>query len=290
MADPRYERLQARLGGAGGEPPMDPMMMDPAMANPEMTMEEGAEAGREGDTILAHLTPGELVVPLAMLQADEEFAMFMQTAFEEAGVPFNQYVVGHEENSINPETGHPEFGFLSSVGKFFKKSVKKVTGWGKDIIKGTRQVVGGAVGMLTGQMTAKDYERMGRQQSADMQRIADQQHKRTLELYERQKKDMARERTRFRSEMNAANARMNLQLAEQQKKAKFDSVRSQRKFARTLTGMQGDAKAVVASKEAASVGGSSPSKKMKTAIGARTRKRKAAPRFTRRTRGGSRRY
>ena len=141
-------------------------------------------------------------------------------------------------------------------------------------------------------MTAKDYERMGRQQSADMQRIADQQHKRTLQLYERQKKDMARERQRFSREMNAANARMNQQIAAQAKKSKCEGLASQRKFAATLGGLQGAKGKVSASKEIAStaggggLGGMAP----KTAIGARTRRRKAAPRFTKLTRSaGSRR-
>ena len=52
-------------------------------------------------------------------------AQVIMEVFEEAGVPFGQYIVGNEENSVNPETGHPEFGFFSSVGKFFKKAVKR---------------------------------------------------------------------------------------------------------------------------------------------------------------------
>ncbi|MEQ8510084.1 MAG: hypothetical protein RIB43_13845 [Rhodospirillaceae bacterium] len=63
--------------------------------------------GRGGDTELAHLTPGEVVVPRQLQTADVMSAL--QAAAMDAGVDVNQYTVGARENSLNPETGLKEF-------------------------------------------------------------------------------------------------------------------------------------------------------------------------------------
>lgn len=80
---------------------------------------EAAEAGRGGDTVMAHLSLGELVIPRAFLD-DPQVMELMKSLFEQAGANINQYIVGDEANSINPETGYPEFGFFKSFGKIFK--------------------------------------------------------------------------------------------------------------------------------------------------------------------------
>ena len=90
----------------GGMPPMD--MMPPEGEAPMEEMgDELAEEGRGGDQIVGHLTPGEIVIPVEML--DEELMEILDEFFAENGLPMGQYTVGHEENSINPETGMPEF-------------------------------------------------------------------------------------------------------------------------------------------------------------------------------------
>jgi hypothetical protein len=76
-----------------------------------------AQAGRATDTMMAHLTPGEVVIPVEFL-ADPDFAQFLQAAFKINGVDMAEFTVGDPANKINPETGYPEFfGFK----KFFKK-------------------------------------------------------------------------------------------------------------------------------------------------------------------------
>jgi len=121
MADPRYEEMMARqaTAGAGLEPAM--------MAEEDMTMGEAEDEGRGGDTILAHLTPGELVVPIELTN-DPEFQQTMSQYFEENQLSISQYIVGDEANSVNPETGHPEF---LSIGGFHPFRSSSYTGSSK---------------------------------------------------------------------------------------------------------------------------------------------------------------
>ena len=110
---------QAMMQGAmgmGGPPP------EPSLDQGDTTPEE--RAGRGGDTLLAHVTPGEVVVPIELIE--NEMAMRkLRSLFEKHDVDMDQYTVGHESNSINPETGNPEFGWLS---KQWKSSVGRLTG------------------------------------------------------------------------------------------------------------------------------------------------------------------
>jgi hypothetical protein len=76
-----------------------------------------ATKGRMGDTEMAHVTVGEVVLPLSV-QTPEVMSV-VSNAFEEIGVPMERYVVGSDENSINPETGMQEHG----LGSLFKKVV-----------------------------------------------------------------------------------------------------------------------------------------------------------------------
>lgn len=63
--------------------------------------------GRGGDTELAHVTPGEMVLP-APLQTPEVMAA-VQAAAQNAGIDMGQYTVGAPANSVNPETGVAEY-------------------------------------------------------------------------------------------------------------------------------------------------------------------------------------
>jgi len=77
--------------------------------------------GRNGDTMMGHLTPGETVVPQQVLQQNPQVARGLGRAFQDVGADPTRYVVGSGQNSINPMTGEPEFFFpgfdkLISVG------------------------------------------------------------------------------------------------------------------------------------------------------------------------------
>lgn len=67
---------------------------------------EMADKGENGDTVMGHLTPGEIVLPLPLAQKLEPV---LKKAFEMMDMDIEQYTVGHEKNSMNKESGCPEF-------------------------------------------------------------------------------------------------------------------------------------------------------------------------------------
>ena len=81
-----------------------------------------AGLGRGEDTMLAHVAPGEMVVPPVLSPETQETIKKEMIA---VGLDPNQYTVG-DGMSINPITGMAEFGFLKKLGKSLKKVVKKV--------------------------------------------------------------------------------------------------------------------------------------------------------------------
>jgi hypothetical protein len=81
--------------------------------------------GREGDTALAHVAPGETVIPMEVFEADPELKSRLFAQMQDMGLEPERYIVGSELNSINPTTGQPEF-FLKKIFKGVKKAVKGV--------------------------------------------------------------------------------------------------------------------------------------------------------------------
>ncbi len=74
--------------------------------------------GRKGDEYMAHVQPGDTVVPPVI---SDELRKKLYEEMQAYGVDPKQYTVG-DGMSINPMTGLPEFG----LGKSLKKAVKKV--------------------------------------------------------------------------------------------------------------------------------------------------------------------
>ena len=121
------------LSTALGPAPEDPMMPDvedPMMSGAEGGLESMAQRlaamGRGGDALIAHMTPGELVVPGDILNQNPEVQEMIFAEMRLAGIENpEQYIVGSEANSINPETGLPEF-FFKKVFRSVRKAVKNV--------------------------------------------------------------------------------------------------------------------------------------------------------------------
>ena len=86
---------------------------------------ELSQAGRGGDTTLAHLTPGEVVLP-AQMMIDPEFERAVERRFLEVDLDPEAYVVGGGIASLNPITGLEEFNFWKKTLKSAQKVVKKV--------------------------------------------------------------------------------------------------------------------------------------------------------------------
>ena len=91
----------------------------------EMAMEL-AGAGRGGDSMLAHLTPGEVVLPLGMMD-DPDFERAVENRFNQLDLNPEEYVAGLGIASLNPVTGLEEFGFLRSLPKALRRLLKKLS-------------------------------------------------------------------------------------------------------------------------------------------------------------------
>ena len=91
-----------------------------------------AKYGRGGDQFVAHLAPGEIIVPAPLIENNPELRDSIFGHLREMGIENpEQYVVGASANSINPETGLMEFGFLSKVFKGVKRVVKGSAGFSR---------------------------------------------------------------------------------------------------------------------------------------------------------------
>ena len=123
-------------------------VMDAANAPMADMVQMIAAEGRGGDTTLAHLTPGEVVLPVAAMQ-DPDFETAVENRFNEIGLDPEQYVVGAGIASLNPMTGLEEFGFFKKVGKFLKKAVKFVAPIAM-LVPGVGTAIGAALGGIGG--------------------------------------------------------------------------------------------------------------------------------------------
>jgi hypothetical protein len=101
---------QMPQGGPQGAPqggpqgPQNPIM---AVANP--ALKQAAQQGEGGDNTMAHLTPGEMVIPPQM-QTPKVLAT-LKAAFAQAGANPAQYTVGDPSMQMNSQTGAPQFSF-----------------------------------------------------------------------------------------------------------------------------------------------------------------------------------
>jgi len=92
-----------------------------------------ASYGRFGDDTIVHAEKGELLVPKALIQDNPRLKASIFNHLREMGIEDpDRYVVGSSANSINPDTGLPEFFFkkirraVSKVAKGVSKAVSKV--------------------------------------------------------------------------------------------------------------------------------------------------------------------
>jgi len=96
------------------------------IANFQETAAKMASYGRFGDDMVVHVEKGELVVPRALIEDNPELKESIFNHLREQGIEDpERYVVGSSANSINPETGIPEF-FLKKIFKGVSKALKSV--------------------------------------------------------------------------------------------------------------------------------------------------------------------
>jgi hypothetical protein len=96
-----------------------------------------ASYGRYGDDTVAHVETGELIVPKALIDQNPKLKASIFNHLRELGVEDpERYVVGSGVNSINPETGMPEF-FLKKIFRGVKKAASKIA---RGVKKGLKSV------------------------------------------------------------------------------------------------------------------------------------------------------
>ena len=133
-------------------------------------MQNMARFGRNGDTRMAHVSPGEMVVPSQVLRNNPKVARGLGRAFRDVGADPKRYVVGSKRNSINPITGEPEF-FLDKILPFLTSAAQNPLVQGAignvalQAIRGKKPslrdaliggAVGGGLGAITGSGTGLD--------------------------------------------------------------------------------------------------------------------------------------
>jgi len=97
-----------------------------------------ASYGRYGDDTVAHVETGELVIPKALIDENPKLRDSIFQHLEELGVEDpERYVVGSGANSINPDTGLPEF---FNIGKIFKKIKRGASKIAKKVTKTVKKV------------------------------------------------------------------------------------------------------------------------------------------------------
>ena len=112
--------------------------------------QELAMQGEGEDTQLAHLRPGEVVLPPEFFD-DEQFESAVERKFKQAGINPEQAVVGVGIASLNEMTGLEQFGFFKKIGKSLKKIVKKVAPVAA-FIPGVGTALGGVLGGVAGKV------------------------------------------------------------------------------------------------------------------------------------------
>ena len=105
-----------------------------------------ASYGRFGDDTVAHVETGELVVPKALIDDNPRLRDSIFSHLRELGVEDpERYVVGSGVNSINPETGMPEF---FNPFKAVKKVFKGVTKAASKVVKGVSKALKGVTKVI----------------------------------------------------------------------------------------------------------------------------------------------
>ena len=113
-------------------------------------VQELKQYGEGPDTELAHLRPGEMVIPPEFLE-DTKFESALAKKFDEFDINPEQVIAGSGIASLNPITGLEQF-FFKKIGKALKKVVKKIApiaGPLANFIPGVGPVLAGAIGAAT---------------------------------------------------------------------------------------------------------------------------------------------
>lgn len=109
---PPQQQMQPQPGQQMS-PQLQTMLMQRQKMMQQQQMEQQlASQGRNGDKMIAHLTPGEMTVP-PEVQTPKVLAT-LKKAYESKGVHPQQFTAGSPASSVNPATNLPEYNFMSA--------------------------------------------------------------------------------------------------------------------------------------------------------------------------------
>lgn len=122
-----------------------------AYSSPNQQTDQMAAQGRKGDAMMAHVTPGDYVIPKDILVQHPDFLVKLKKVMSDENEDYRTHMVGSGFENINPETGAPEFGF-GSIMKPFKSIARSAGGMlGSSVSKllpdAISQPIGNMVGM-----------------------------------------------------------------------------------------------------------------------------------------------
>lgn len=87
--------------------------------------------GQGSDTMMAHVTPGDVVIPRDLVLENPEFLTKLKKVMKDKGADYRSHVVGSGYENINPETGAPGF-FFSGFKNFFRNPGKTLSNISSD--------------------------------------------------------------------------------------------------------------------------------------------------------------
>jgi len=114
-------------------------------------MDDMEESGRGTDTVMGHLSLGEVVIPRAFLD-DPQVLQSVKAIFDSAGANMAEFTVGDQANKINPETKQPEFFGIKKIVRAVAKATTRggklaenIIPYGEFIVPAAVTAVGGPV-------------------------------------------------------------------------------------------------------------------------------------------------
>lgn len=140
-------------------------------------VDEMASVGRGGDTMMAHVTPGDYVIPKNILVQHPEFLVKLKKVMSDMGEDYRTHMVGSGFENINPQTNSPEFFSFGGALKSFAGGAGNAIGSGVSALTGSRSlgnfvgrnsaiIGGGMLGGLPGMaMGNSGYSNIQKQQT-----------------------------------------------------------------------------------------------------------------------------